>query len=172
MHFKSFQYFAPDNIYRAGQNCRMPMISVIYSEFLRGNSSGPRLELVRNTPPAPGVISDSLPHRSQLIGLEILMRWRGYWTNWPTGTVFNCRNPPESDPNYNHQWTGAPIEGLSSPSHKLPPSKSLENKNGKLDPNSRHMLNLLTKNLVRPLIYSVSFSEVTGGSKWLHAWRT
>ena len=31
------------------------------------------------------------------------MRWRGYWTDWPTGSVFNCRNPPGSDPNYNHR---------------------------------------------------------------------
>jgi len=35
------------------------------------------------------------------------------WTNWPTGTVFNCRTPPESDPNYYHRCTGVPVKGLT-----------------------------------------------------------
>ena len=41
----SSRYFAPDYIDRASQNCKSPTISVIYSEFLRVDSSGPRLEL-------------------------------------------------------------------------------------------------------------------------------
>ena len=61
----------------------------------------------------PLAIGGSLPHRAQSIWLEILIRLRGYWTNWPNGSIFNCRNPPESDPNYIPGGTGAPVKGLS-----------------------------------------------------------
>ena len=60
----------------------------------------------------PLAIGDSLPHRAQSIGLEILIRRRGYWTNWSNGSVFNCRNPPESDPSYIPGGTGVPVKGL------------------------------------------------------------